>query len=65
MLRICKDGLPSDILRGLRTRHSVTFNAVGNATPFYAMVYGLNKDKLPNLTTPNGVYTLHVQRFCY
>ena len=60
-----KDGPSTDSLRGLRIRHSITFNAVGNATPFYATVYGLNEDELPSSSTPNGVYTLPVQGFCY
>ena len=30
----------TDNLRGIRVRHSVTFNAVGNTANFYIAVYG-------------------------
>ena len=60
-----KDTTSTDSLRGVRIRHSVTFNAVGNATPFYATVYGLGEDELSTSSCPSGVYTLSIPGFCY
>ena len=55
----------TDSLRGIRIRHSVTFNAVGNAAPMYATVYGLSEDELPTSTCPSGAYDIPLEGFCY
>ena len=60
-----KDTSSTDSCRGIRIRHSVTFNAVGNAAPMYATVYGLTEEELPTATCPSGVYTLPIKGFCY
>ena len=60
-----KDTTSTDSLRGIRIRHSFTFNAVGNAAPFYATIYGLTAEELPVSSCPSGVYTLPVPGFCY
>ena len=52
-------------MRGLQIRHSVTFNGYGNATPFYATIYGLTEEELPSSTCPSGVYTLPIPGFCH
>ena len=60
-----KDTTSTGSLHGICIRHSVIFNWVGNATPFYATVYGLGKDELSTASCPNGVYTLPIPGFCY
>ena len=40
----------TDSLRGIRIRHSVTFNAVGNTAPMYAILYGITEDEMPTAT---------------
>ena len=52
-------------LRGLRIRHSVTFNAYGNAAPLYATIYGLTEQELPVKTCPSGVLPLLLPGFCF
>ena len=51
--------------RGLRIRHTVTFNAYGNAAPMYATVYGLSEAELPTNTCPSGVLPVLLPGFCY
>ena len=46
-------------------RHSVTFNAFGNATPLYATIYGLSKEDLPTESCPSGILTISLPGFCY
>ena len=60
-----KNTSSTDSLRGIRIRHSATFNAVGNAAPFYATVYGLNEEELPTATCPSGIFTVPIPGFCY
>ena len=55
----------TDSLRGFRIRHSTTFNAVGNAAPIYATVYGLGEDELPSATCPTGVLTIPIPGLCF
>ena len=55
----------TDSLRGLRIRHTVTFNGVGNTAPFYLTIYGLSESELPSSTCPTGVYQLPIPGFCY
>ena len=55
----------TDSLRGLRIRHSVTFNAVGNAAPLYATVYGLSVEELPIEHCPTGRLCVPLPGFCY
>ena len=42
-----KDTGTTDSLRGIRICHTVTFNNVGNAVPFYTTVYGISEEDLP------------------
>ena len=51
--------------RGTRIRHTVSFNGVGNAAPFYISVYGLSETELPSETCPSGVFPLMIPGFCY
>ena len=60
-----KDSSSTDSLRGLRIRHSVSFNAVGNAAPLYLTVYGLDEEELPSSTCQSGVFTLPIPGLCY
>ena len=48
-----KDTSSTDSCRGIRIRYSVSFNAVGNAAPFYTTVYGLTEEELPTTTCPS------------
>ena len=41
------------------------FNGVGNASPFYATVYGLTEEELNTATCPSGVLTIPVPGLCY
>ena len=50
-------------MRGLRIRHSVTFNAYGNAAPLYATVYGLSEQELPVATYLSGVLPFSLPGF--
>ena len=52
-------------MRGLWIRHSVTFNAYGNAAPLYSTVYGISEQELPVATRPSGVLPLSLPGFCY
>ena len=52
-------------MRGIRIRHSVSFNAVGNAAPFYTTIYGLTEEELPTATCPDGVLTIPIPGYCY
>ena len=60
-----KESDSTESLRGIRMRHSISFNAVGNATPLYVTVYGLGDDELPPSTCPSGVLTISVPGLCY
>ena len=60
-----KDSSSTDSLRGLRIRHSLSFNAVGNAAPLYLTVYGLDEEELPSSTCQSGVFTLPIPGLCY
>ena len=60
-----KDISSTDSCREIRIRHSVSFDVVDNATPFYATVYGLTEEELPTTTCPSGVFTLPVPGLCY
>ena len=42
----------TDSHRGFQIFHSVSFNAVGNAVPLYATVYGLSEDELLSVNCP-------------
>jgi len=55
----------ADSKRVFRIRHSITFNAVGNAAQLYATIYGLTEEDLPSSTCPNGVLTIPISGFCY
>ena len=55
----------TDSHRGIRIRHSVSFNAVGNQAPLYATVYGLSEEELPSTNCPTGVYTVPIPGLCY
>ena len=55
----------TDSIRGLRIRHSASFNAVGNAAPLYLTIYGLGEDELPSPACPSGVYTLPIPGLCH
>ena len=55
----------TDHLRGIRIRHTVTFNGVGNATPFYITIYGLSEEELPSSVCPTGVWPVSIPGFCY
>ena len=55
----------TDSLCGLCIRHSVTFNAVGNAAPLYATVYGLSEEELPSAHCPSGRLCVPLPGFCY
>lgn len=48
----------TDSLRGIRIRNTVTFNGVGNASPFYLTIYGLSEAELPTDTCVSGVHYL-------
>ena len=52
-------------MRGLRIRHSVSFNAYGNAAPLYATLYGISEQELSVATFPSGVLSLSLPGFCY
>ena len=54
-----------DSHRGLRIRHSVTFNALGNDAPLYSTVYGLSNVELPIATCPTGRLCIPLPNFCY
>ena len=60
-----KESSSTDSLRGICIRHSITFNAVGNAAPIYATVYGLGEDELPSATCPTGVLTIPIPGLCF
>ena len=60
-----KDNSSTDSCRGICIRHSVSFNAVGNAAPFYSTVYGLTEEDLPISTYPDSVLTIPILGFCY
>ena len=60
-----KDNSSTDSCRGIRIHHIVSFNAVGNAAPFYSTVYGLTEEDLPTATCPDGVLTIPIPGFCY
>ena len=55
----------TDSHRGIRIRHSVSFNAVGNQAPLYATVYGLSEEELPSANCPTGVHTVPIPGLCY
>ena len=55
----------TDSLRGLRIRHTISFNAYGNGTPLYAAVYGLSEAELSVATCPSGVLPVFLPGFCY
>ena len=55
----------TDSMRGIRIRHSVSFNAVGNAAPFYTTLYGLTEEELPTATCLDGVFTIPIPGYCY
>ena len=55
----------TDSHRGIRIRHSVSFNGVGNQAPLYATVYGLSEEELPSSTCPSGVLTIPIPGLCY
>ena len=52
-------------LRGLRIRHTISFNAYGNLAPLYATVYGLSTEELPIATCPSGVLPISLTGFCH
>ena len=60
-----KDSSSTDSLRGIRIRHSITFNAVGNAAPIYTTVYGLGEDELTSATCPTGVLAIPIPGLCF
>ena len=55
----------TDSCRGIRIRHTVSFNGVGNAAPFYMTIYGLSDSELPKETCPSGVYHMMLPGFSY
>ena len=55
----------TDSLQGIRIRHSVTFNAVGNVVSLYATVYSLSEDELPTVYYPTGKLSVPLPEFCY
>ena len=60
-----KSTASTDSKRGIRIRHTVTFNALGNAAPFYATVYGLSAEELPVSTCPSGLLPVLLSGFFY
>ena len=60
-----KNTASTDSMRGIRIRHTVSFNALGNAAPFYATVYGLTTEELPVTTCPSGILPVLLTGFCY
>ena len=60
-----KDNSSTDSLRGIRIRHSISFNACGNTTPFYITVYGLSEEELPSSICPDGVLPVLLPGLCY
>ena len=60
-----KDTSSTDSKRGVRIRHTVTFNGYGNAAPLYVTVYGLSEEELPSSTCPSGLLSLPLRGFCY
>ena len=60
-----KSTASTDSKRGIRIRHTVSFNALGNAAPFYATVYGLSSEELPVSTCPSGLLPVLLSGFCY
>ena len=55
----------TESLRGLRIRHTITCNGVGNAAPFYLTIYGLSESELPSPTCHTGVYHLPIPGLYY
>ena len=55
----------TDSLRGIRIRHTFSFNAVGNTAPMYATAYGISEEDMPTATCPSGVLTIPIPGFCY
>ena len=55
----------TDSKRGIRIRHTVSFNGFGNAAPLYITVYGLSEAELPSSTCPSGVLSVRIQGLCY
>ena len=58
-----KNTASTDSMRGIHIRHTVLFNALGNATPFYANVYGHTTKELPIATCPSGVLPVLLSGF--
>ena len=52
-------------MQGIHIRHSVSFDDVGNVTPFYATVYGLTEEELPTAICLDGVLTIPIPGYCY
>jgi len=55
----------TDSKRGVRIRHTVSFNGFGNATPLYITVYGLSESELPSSTCSTGVHSIRLPGLCY
>ena len=60
-----KDTSSTDSLRGIRIRHTVSFNGVGNTAPLYITIYGLTKEELPVATCTSGVFPILLEGLCY
>ena len=58
-----EDALSIDSCKCIYIRHSISFNAVGNAVPFYATVCKLAEEDLPMVTFPGGVLTISIPVF--
>lgn len=64
-LAYTKNTSNTDSKRGIRIRHTVSFNGFGNAGPLYITVYGLAEAELPSSSYPSGVLSERIQGLCY